>query len=353
MSVLNLIRPELLDLPIYRGDEEAKYRLHANELPWSPIEKTSYNCYPCYQQQIKFHQQLANYYGIEEKQLVLTRGSDDGIDLLTRLFLTARKDAFLYFPPTFSMYAFYVRVQQAELVECPLDKNNNFSLSLEQIRNSWQSNCKIIMLCNPNNPTGNLVSLEFIASACEHYRNRSLIVVDESYIEFTDKPSAVSLINRFDNLVILRTLSKAYGLAGIRLGSIVAQASTIEAINKITAPYTIPTPSLDLAQQALRDKQWFIAAIKKIRIERDKLQTQLRKLACVEKIYPSETNFILIKTIYAQKIADYLTENNIAIRQFPPNSLLHQHLRITIGSEEQNSLLIKLLFSFNKLTIRV
>ena len=247
------------------------------------------------------------------------------------------------------MYAFYVRLQQAELLECPLDGNNNFALSLEKLKNSWRPNCKIIMLCNPNNPTGTLVDLEFIATLCELYRDRSLIVVDEAYIEFTESTSAISLINQFDNLIILRTLSKAYGLAGIRLGSMIAQASIIEAIKKITAPYTIPTTTLEIAQQALSTKHWFISAIKKIQLEREKLFTQLSTISWIEKIYPSKTNFILIKTSYAQTIADYLAQKNIAIRQFSSNSLLHQHLRITVGSEEQNAQLLNVLFSFNVL----
>lgn len=346
MSVLNLIRPELRDIPVYKGEEDAQYRLHANELPWSPIERSSYNCYPSYEMQSQLKQKLASYYGIEESELVLTRGSDEGIDLLTRLFLRAGKDALLYFPPTFSMYAFYVRLQQAELLECPLNKADNFSLSLKAIENNWQPNCKLIMLCNPNNPTGTMVSLDLIISLCERYRNQSLIVVDEAYIEFTDKQSATSLIKQFDNLIILRTLSKAFGLAGIRLGAIIAQPSIIAALNKIIAPYSISTATVSIALQALCNKQWFITAINKIQNEREKLLTQLANIAWIEKIYPSEANFILIKTAYAGELADYLAKNKIAIRQFSTSSLLHQHLRITVGSEEDNVFLINTLNSF-------
>ncbi|RUR12380.1 histidinol-phosphate transaminase [Legionella sp. km772] len=352
MSVLNLIRPELRNTPIYNHGEEGKYRMHANELPWSPIERSSYNCYPSNEQQNELKQQLAEYYDIEKNELTLTRGSDDGIDLLTRLFLVAGKDAFLYCPPTFSMYAFYVRLQQAELLECPLNQDS-FTLSLKQIHKNWRPNCKLIMLCNPNNPTGTLVDLKFIASLCTHYRNRSVIVVDEAYIEFTERQSATILIKQFDNLVILRTLSKAFGLAGIRLGAVISQAAIINALNQIMAPYTIPSSTISIAQQALRNKQWFIMALQKIKKEREKLLFELGRITWIEKIYPSETNFLLLKTTYAQTLAEYLATNNITIRQFSANSLLHQHLRITIGSAEQNSHLIKAMTSFNELTVRI
>jgi histidinol-phosphate aminotransferase len=347
MSILNLVRPELLSTPVYISEREAENRLHANELPWSPIAESSYNCYPNYEEQLRVTEQLARRYQVKSPQIILTRGSDEGIDLITRLFLTARKDAFLYFPPTFSMYAFYVRLQQAQLLECVLDSTDHFALSIEKINTCWQPNCKIIMLCNPNNPTGTLLDLEFIASVCETYRNRSIIVVDEAYIEFADCASAATLINQYDNLIVLRTLSKAYGLAGIRLGSIIAQEAIINAISKITAPYTISSTTLDIAQQALMHDEWFRSAIKKIQVERDKLVIKLNQLNWIETIYPSKTNFILIKTPYAQAIAAYLFANKITIRQFSSNSLLHQHIRITVGSEEQNILLMGTLSSFN------
>ncbi|KTD32083.1 histidinol-phosphate aminotransferase (imidazole acetol-phosphate transaminase) [Legionella moravica] len=350
MSILNLIRPELLNSQNYvPGGEQCTLRLHANELPWCPVNSSiakSLNYYPDTRLQNQLQARLAARYQVDPDQIVLTRGSDDGIDLVTRLFLTAGQDAFMQFPPTFPMYAFYVRLQQAELIQCPLNHQDEFSLALEQIKNNWQSNCKIIMLCSPNNPTGNLIDLDLIAAACEYFANRSVIVVDEAYIEFARTKSAVSLLNRYENLVILRTLSKASGLAGLRLGSIIAQAHVIEAFNKIIAPYIIPGSTIELATQAFENTNWFPTVIERIRSSKQKLIDVLKNTPVIEKVYPSETNFVLVKSLFAKELTAWFAEHNIAVRDFPPSSLLHDHIRITVGDPEQNRLLIDSLSSF-------
>jgi len=286
MSVLSLIRPELLNGEYYNAmEEKINHRLHANELPWSPLSEQAINFYPDQQLQRQLKQQLASAYQIDANQLFITRGSDDGIDFLTRIFLQARRDAFLQCPPTFAMYAYYVRMQQAQILQCVLDKESNFQLTLKQLQQCWQPNCKIIMLCSPNNPTGNLINLELIAAVCQHYQNQSVVVVDEAYIEFTDAPSATTLIKQYDNLIVLRTLSKAYGLAGLRLGSIIAQPQLIQAFNKIAAPYLIPDPIIQLALQALANNAWFSAAIKTIGNSRSWLVSKLQQLPIIAKVY--------------------------------------------------------------------
>ena len=349
MSILNLIRPELLNSPSYiPGGESAEHRLHANELPWAPIDTLSsdLNYYPSILLQNKLQKQLAKRFEVEEDQIVVTRGSDDAIDLVTRLFLKAGQDALMQFPPTFSMYAFYARLQQAELIQCPLDPLNNFQLSLDEINKRWQPNCKIIMFCSPNNPTAQLVDLDLIATVCQRYSNQSLVVVDEAYIEFATTQSATSLIDQFENLVVLRTLSKASGLAGLRLGSIIAQAHIIQAFKKIIAPYPISSAVIDLANKALTKNKWFASAIETILASRGRLINALQKFSFIEKIYPTEANFILLKTPYAKEITAWLAKLGLVIRDFPSHSLLENHLRITVGDEQQNQLLISALASF-------
>jgi histidinol-phosphate aminotransferase len=348
MSILDLIRPELLNSQNYvPGGDNVRYRLHANELPWSPINQTQtpLNEYPGSQLQLKIQATLADRYSIQNDQLVLTRGSDEGIDLIARLFLTAGKDALMQFPPAFPMYAFYVRLQQAELIQCPLDEHD-FSISLDSIEKSWRPNCKVIMLCSPNNPTGNLIDLNLIAATCERFANKSVVVVDEAYIEFANAQSAVTLISQYDNLIVLRTLSKACGLAGLRLGTIIAQAQVIAAFRKIIPPFTISTAVSELAALALKKEDWYKAVVLRIQKERQKLIYALQSSAVIEKIYPSETNFILVKSSYAKELTVFFAKKGIAVRDFPPNSLLHQHLRITVGDEEQNQVLIDTLSSF-------
>jgi len=351
MSILNLIRSELLTSSNYvPGGEGIVNRLHANELPWAPVSKEviAYNFYPSVNAELELAVQLAKRYQIEANQLVLTRGSDDGIDLVTRLFLRGG-DALMQFPPTFPMYAFYVRLQQAQLIQCPLNLEKNFELTFDQINESWQEHCKIIMFCRPNNPTGNLVDLNLIAATCERYVDRAVIVVDEAYIEFAASAtikSASTLIAQYDNLIVLRTLSKAYGLAGLRIGAILAQSQVIAALQKIIAPYIISSAVIEIAKQALNRDDWFPEVIQRIQKERSALILELKKLPFIEKIYPSETNFILVKTSQATELAQWLTAQHIAVRDFPSGSLLHQHLRITVGNEEQNQLMIQALSSF-------
>lgn len=349
MTVLNLIRPELLNGSNYRRSEmQGLYRLHANELPWSPASlcNVKLNQYPDSNQEEKLITQLAQCYQINSKQLTLTRGSDDAIDFITRIFLTPSQDALMQFSPTFTMYAYYVRLQQGVLIDCPLDAKNGFSNSLETIKHYWKSNCKIIMFCNPNNPTANLAEIELIAQTCREFSDKSIVVVDEAYIEFAKGPSALSLLPEFENLIVLRTLSKARGLAGLRLGSIIAQEHIIEAINKVIPPYIHSSPSLSLASQAVEREDWFNYSLEQVTGSRDCLIQQLNELKVIKKVYPSETNFILIQSDLSDDIARFLYEYKIHVRMFSNTSILHDHLRITVGNDEENKLLIDSLAQF-------
>ncbi|WP_131794769.1 histidinol-phosphate transaminase [Fluoribacter gormanii] len=347
MSVLNLIRPELLNTQSYVHNGAPKYRLHANELPWSALNTDiDLNFYPEKNQLDQLQEQMAIRYQVDTNQIVLTRGSDDGIDLITRLFLSAGQDACMQFSPTFSMYAFYAYLQHAQLIECPTDPRNHFKPSLLDVKNSWQKNCKLIFVCNPNNPTANLINLDFIAALCDEYKNRSIIVVDEAYIEFAQAQSATSLIPQFDNLIVLRTLSKAYGLANLRLGIILAQANVIQAFNKIMPPFPLSSVVIDLALRALEKPEWFIQTIRTIKESRAKLVQELQACPAIGKVYPTETNFILVQTDYAIELTSWLANQGIAIKSFLTNSLLQKHLRITVGDESQNQLLLRALSSF-------
>ena len=350
MTALNLIRPDLAAIQTYSiGNDELDCPLHANELPWSPITAghTRLNRYPTLGPKNQLQNQLASIYQIKHDELMLTRGSDEGIDLLMRLFLRSGIDNIMQCPPTFSMYTFYARLQQASIISCPLQENDEgFSLNLKKINTLWKPNCKLIILCRPNNPTGELIDLATISTLCEQYTNQSIIIVDEAYIEFSDTPSATTLINQFDNLIVLRTLSKAYGLAGLRLGAVIAKASMIEALRKVTAPFTLSNTVIELGITALQNKTWFLNALHCITQLRESLATQLQLSPWVDKVYPSTANFILIKTPYALALSDWFNQNNIAIRSFADNPQLQSHLRITVGHEAQNKQLLATLASF-------
>lgn len=343
MSVLDIIRPELQTIDAYtpKGDN-IPCRLHNNELPWSPLADYSMtlNNYPDRENQGVLQDMLARNYQIRPSQLLITRGSDDGIDLLMRLFLSEGKNSILQCPPTFPMYAFYAQLQNARIINCPLDETNGFTLSTEALFSAWKPDCKLIMLCQPNNPTGNLLDLATIARICTQFTDQSVVIVDEAYIEFAETESATTLLSQFENLVILRTLSKAYGLAGLRLGCVIADESIINTIKKIMSPYYLPSPVTALAIRALNDNSWFETSIKKIILSREKLIHTLKKSALINTVYPGRGNFVLIKSCKAAELAVYFSANGVAVRSFGPMSPM---LRITVGTDSQNQQLMTLL----------
>ncbi|ASQ46127.1 histidinol-phosphate transaminase [Legionella clemsonensis] len=349
MSVLDLIRPDLLNIqPYVPTGDELEVRLHANELPWSPIEfkNVSLNHYPKASEQQEVQRLMADYFEVKPEQLVLTRGSDDGIDLIMRLFLRTGLDSILQCPPTFPMYAFYARLQQAQILNCPLDIDKNFELSVEKLRTTWQPNCKLIMLCQPNNPTGSLLAITKIAELCDYFTNKAVIVVDEAYIDFSETKTAASLLTSFDNLIILRTLSKACGLAGLRLGGVIAQPQVIQAIRNAMPPYTLSSTVIALAKEALANKEWFRSNIQRIVTMRKNLVVQLKQSPWIETIYPSHTNFILVASPHAHALSAWFSQHEIAVRHFA-NSPLEDMMRITVGDEQQNTQLMHTLKIFN------
>lgn len=348
MTIANLIRPELLTIKNYTlSGEHCSNRLHANELPWSPVnlEPVALNRYPSLKQQEALHNQVAACFNIEPNQLILTRGCDDAIDLLMRLFLRAGQDSMLQCPPTFAMYAFYAHLQQGQVLNCPLSSDNDFRLSLEQLISSWQANCKLIFLCQPNNPTGTLMELETIAKVCEYFKNKSVVVVDEAYIDFAEYNSATTLLSTFDNLIVLRTLSKAYGLAGLRLGALITGKDLSAIIRKTIPPYTLSSAVIELGLRALNNKTWFAEKVDCIIKERTSLIEQLTQSPWIEKIFPTRANFVLVASSYAEQLAAWFAEFDIAVRHFALNPLQHW-LRITIGDAKQNQNLLSVLGYF-------
>jgi histidinol-phosphate aminotransferase len=351
MNALKLIRPDLEGIPLYKtNNENLDCLLNANELPWAPPSSRagiSLNRYPTSTSKEKLQTVLADLYQVKPDEILITRGSDEGIDLLMRLFLRSNKDSIMQCPPTFAMYAFYARLQQATVINCPLEeKEDGFSLNTERLTTLWQPNCKLILLCCPNNPTGELLALNTIATLCKRYVNQSIIVVDEAYIEFSDAQSATSLINQFDNLIVLRTLSKAYGLAGLRLGAVIAAEPMIKTIQTICAPFTLSSSVLELGINALKDTAWFAKIRQCITQLRTKLASDLQSSPWIDTVYPSATNFLFMKTRYALPLAAWFLKKNIAIRSFPDNPQLTHYLRITVGDAYQNQQVLTALTSF-------
>ncbi len=352
MSVLNLVRDDLREFAGYASARRAKVTgsiwLNANESPWSNNADPGMqlNRYPEPQPQA-LSERLSSLYGVDKSQLMITRGSDEGIDLLMRAFCRAGQDAVLVSPPTFGMYAVCARVQNAKIIEVPLlDKETvwqyDFSRSMEKIQHEP---VKLVFACTPANPTGQAMSLNEIrrlASACE---GRSILVVDEAYAEFNAHDSAISLLAEFDNIVVLRTLSKAYALAAVRVGVVIANADVIGVLRNICAPYPVPTPC---AVQALAGLSEDNIAQAKLRADisiksREHVVAILKTLKAVKKVYASEGNYVLARFWDAEKAFQVCLSAGVVIRDMRANAVLSDALRISIGTPAENDALLKAL----------
>lgn len=342
-KLLQLARPEIVAMSAYRSarceqsnDEinPNKIWLDANENPFSDENNFGYNRYP-EPQPSALLSNLSALYKVNIDQLLVTRGSDEGIDLLVRIFCQAGYDKIITCPPTYGMYKVSATIQNAKVIEIPLIAENNFSLDTKKVIETWDPRVKVIFLCSPNNPTGNLLSTSDILSLCKILEGKAIIVVDEAYIEFANSPSLTSYLNTYPNLVILRTLSKAYGLAGIRCGATIANTTIIQLLKKVIAPYPISKSIVDVACRKLRSNN-LEEQIKLINQEKIKLKKCLMNLPYVTKIFDSQTNFLLMQVKNAKEIIMQCIRQNIVVRDRSSELNLNNCIRITIGSTNEN-----------------
>jgi histidinol-phosphate aminotransferase len=341
-ELLALARAEILTMAAYRSARNEAHTgtiwLDANENPW---QNTPYHRYPEAQPTALIHQ-LASIYAIAPTQLLVTRGSNEGIDLLIRLFCRAYQDQILICPPTYGMYSVTAAIQGATIKTVPLIKERNFALDVTRILQDWQPQTKLIFLCSPNNPTGNLLTTADILTLASAQYGKAIVIVDEAYIEFATEPSLLSHLARHPNLVILRTLSKAYGLAGIRCGVVLAHREIVALLKKIIPPYPIPTPVIEIAcqQLTLKNLQREVAII---HAEREKLTAYLQQLPYIKKIWPSQANFLLAEVVDIQKILALCLKRGIVLRDRSHDYNLSNCLRLTIGTPQENLALMEAL----------
>ncbi len=353
-TVLDLARPDLLDLQAYSHAawEPTLERLHANELPWRSLGDNSIaglNRYPEPQPQVLIDR-LAEVYGVTPDRLLIGRGSDEAIDLLVRGFCRAERESVLICPPTFGMYKVAARIQGAGVVEVPLLREREFSLDEDAImvamrKSEPASRVKIVFLCSPNNPTGNLIAPGIVERLCDSLRDRALVVVDEAYIEFAAVDSFVTRIGRFPNLVVLRTLSKAYALAGARCGGLIGDPALVEFLRRLIPPYALPSPTIQAALDALQAPQRATgsARIQVIKEERERVTAALREIGAIQKVWPSETNFVLVDCLDAGRCLEAIRATGLLVRDVRKQAGLERSLRITIGTPEQNDRLLRAL----------
>lgn len=345
--ILNLARPDILSLQPYQHAawEPSLERMHANEMPWraegDPTE-TGLNRYPEPQPDVLIDH-LAKLYGVAPKNVIAGRGSDEGIDLLVRTFCRAGQDSVLICPPTFGMYKVSARIQGAGVIEVPLAKERGFELDVPAVLEACRDNVKLVFVCTPNNPTGNLLDRAAIESLCEQLRDKALVVVDEAYIEFAGEPSMVAALERFPNLVILRTLSKAYALAGTRCGAVIAHEDIVSLLARVITPYALPTHTIDAVLQ-LTDEAHVAKAKDRVALllnERARLAEELTALPSIRKVWPSDSNFLLVDCDDADAVLRAALAAGLIIRDPRSQPGLASSLRISVGTPEQNDRLIR------------
>ena len=352
MSVLELVRADLRDFTGYgsarRTSATGSIWLNANESPWTSVADVGglNNRYPD-PQPAELRQRLATLYGARAEQVLVGRGSDEAIDLLVRVLCKPGKDAVVIAPPVFGMYAVSARLQNAPLVEVPLiDGVDGFTADLETIGSAaLSSSAKLVFLCSPANPTGQALRLPEIAALAGRLRGRAMVIVDEAYGEFSNQPSAVSLIDTMPTIGVLRTLSKAHALAGARIGALIADADLIAVLRNCQAPYPLPAPCVHLALRVLEPEAQAQtnARVVETVAQRDRLRRVLMGSPGIDHVYPSQGNFLLVRFADADAALRQLLAAGIVVRDMRKQPQLDDALRISIGTAEESDALIEVL----------
>lgn len=346
-SVLKLVRPDILALTAYssarKESKGGRVWLDANENPQTPsAAKPLLNRYP-EPQPADLVAQLATLYGVTPAQVLVTRGSDEGIDLLLRTFCRAGQDAILITPPTYGMYVVAAGIQGARTVTVPLIREKNFALDAGAVLKAVTPEVKLVFLCSPNNPTGGLLDRTAVMSLVQSLAGRAVVVVDEAYVDFSGQPSLAAEIPAHPNLVVLRTLSKAYGLAGARVGTTIADPAVIAVLQKVIAPYPVPAPVLVAALAALTPAGLAAAknSVATLVAERARLAAALPRLPAVKRVWPSDANYLLVEVADSAKTMAAGRAAGVVWRDRSKD--VPHHIRITVGTAEENNATLEVL----------
>jgi len=345
-DINKLLRDNIKNLVPYSSarDEfkgEARIFLDANENSLgSPLTKW-YNRYPD-PMQWKLKEKLSAIKGIPPQHIFLGNGSDECIDILYRAFCNPGKDNTIICPPTYGMYEVSARINDVEVRRARL--LDNFQLDLIHLENLVDEHTKIIWLCSPNNPTGNALNREDVETVLNNFPG--LVVIDEAYINFSRHRSFIPELKEYPNLVVMQTLSKAWGLAGLRLGMAFASETIIGVYNRVKPPYNINQSTQELVLKALEEVGQVNDMIKLVVQMREELALALTRMPAIQKVYPSDANFLLVKVTDARAIYHYLLEKGIVVRDRSKVELCEGCLRITVGTEKENTDLIKNLETF-------
>lgn len=339
----NLVRPNIRTLKPYSSARHefggaAEVYLDANENAFgSPID-VQLNRYPDpHQTEVK--RRLATIKGLSPEQIFIGNGSDEAIDLLYRIFCEPGQDTCIVCPPTYGMYQVSADVNDISVKEAPLTRD--FQLDIPAIKAAFDERTKLLFVCSPNNPTGNAMRREDILGLARSFGG--IVVVDEAYIDFSSQPSLVAEIAAYANLVILQTFSKAWGMAAARVGLAYASEEIINLFNRVKPPYNVSQLSQTAILQAMQNQEQVDSWTKEALMQREKLFHMLPELDLVENVYPTDSNFLLVKVSDANTIYNHLVDQKIVVRNRSNVILCEGCLRITVGTPDENNRLIEAL----------
>lgn len=348
MNIAALARPEILALRSYEAAAvpQGAVRLNANEAPQAIGNGSAQglNRYPELRP-AALNANMARHYGVREDNVLVTRGSSEGIDLLIRAFCRAGQDSILITPPAFALYEVYASIQGARTIAVPLQADRDFALDVEALHSACDDEPKLIFLCSPNNPVGSVIPREQILRVVTARAGKSLVIIDEAYVEFSGVESLAPMVADFDNLVVLRTLSKALALAGARCGAVIASPAVIRLLDGILAPYAVSAPVIEsvelaLSEPLLAEAQTLVAQTV---AERERLRAALAGCAAVLRVWPSKANFLLARFRDLPAVERHLGNAGIAIRTYAGDAVLRDCARITVASAGENERLVSAL----------
>lgn len=343
-----LIRDNIKNLVPYSSARhefagKASVFLDANENAFGSPLPEKFNRYPDpLQWQLKF--QLAKIKGVPAENIFIGNGSDEVIDLAYRIFCNPGTDNVIVCPPTYGMYEVSANINDVQIKK--IDLTEDFQLDVEGILNAVDGNTKLLFICSPNNPTGNNMNRNDVEMLLNNFPG--IIIIDEAYINYSKQKTFIQELTEYPNLVVMQTLSKAWGLAALRLGLCYASMDIIDIFNKVKPPYNVNDASQQLGLEALQDTDTVNNWIKQVVEQKNILRDAMQQLPFCEKIYPSDANFILVKVNDANKLYDYLSGNEVIVRNRSKDAHCENCLRITIGTPEENGVLINLLKSYQQ-----
>jgi histidinol-phosphate aminotransferase len=347
--LLSLARPEILALQPYAHAAwlPALTRMHANEAPWRPTgdqTKAGLNRYPEPQPRALI-ERLAALYGVLPTQVLGTRGADEAIDILSRIYLRAGTDAILQFGPTFGMYRVAAHIQGAEVIELALNRDAGWRFDPDQLLAAWRPNVKLVYLCSPNNPTANLLEEAALEYVCTALEGKAIVVIDEAYIEWSRRASFARRLERFRTLAILRTLSKAHALAGARVGALLACPDLIQLARRVIPPYALAQPTIEAALAALAPGEITAsqARLETLLMEKEYLRQGLASSALVDRVWPSDTNFLMVDCVDASRFMNNSMAGGLIVRDLRAHPMLPRSLRVSVGTRAQNDALLNCL----------